>query len=119
MKKILLLVILTALYFGSFAQTILADTTLHGTLVSKAPDATSVTYLWTQVSGPTATIVSPTSLITEVKGNAYGVYTFQLVGTDNLGSKSLPSQVTMTVVSGILPVVSAGSNFSIKIGSSQ
>lgn len=119
MKKVILLILGMAIYFGAFAQTILADTTLHGTLVSKAPDATSVTYLWTQVSGPTATIVSPTSLITEVKGNAYGAYIFQLVGTDNLGSKSLPSQVTMTVVSGVLPVVSAGVNFSIKIGSSQ
>lgn len=112
MKKILLLVLCAGLYISSFAQT--ADTTLHGTLVSKAPDATSMTYMWTKVSGPASgTISTPTSLITDIKGLSVGVYVFQLVGTDNFGVSSDPKTVQVTILRPTTkPVVDAGSGFS-------
>ena len=115
-KAILFLAIIFSISFSLQAQTV-ADTTLHGTLVSKAPDATSVTYLWTQVSGPTASaIVSPTSLVTNVTGLTVGVYTYQLVGTDNFGVVSLPKQVTVTVIRlATAPVVDAGANITIQL----
>lgn len=118
MKKLLFLTLFfTSISFGVFAQTV-ADTTLHGTLISKAPDATSVNYQWTQISGPSCTILSPTSLQTDIKLLSAGVYVFQLVGTDNFGIASLPKRVTVTVNrNSIAPVVDAGQDFIIKLGS--
>jgi hypothetical protein len=94
--------------YTSQAQT--ADTTISATLVSKAPDATSMTYLWTKVSGPSAgTISSPTSLTTNLTGLSVGVYVFQIVGTDNFGVSSVPKQKKVTVLRpGVLPVMDAG-----------
>lgn len=108
MKKLLFLFLFASISFACFAQT--ADTTLRGTLVSKAPDATSVSYLWTKISGPSGGVItSPTSLVTQVTGLPVGVHTFQLVATDNFGVKSAPSQTTITVVrQNIPPVINAG-----------
>ena len=115
MKKLLFILLLTSVSFAGFSQT--ADTTLRGRLISKAPDATSVSYLWTKVSGGNCTIASPTSLQTDVTGLTVGTYVFQLVGTDNFGVTSLPSRVTVTVNrNAIAPVVNAGADFIIKLG---
>ena len=113
MKKILFILIFAAIGFATKAQT--ADTTLHGTLIGKASDVTSVSYQWTRVSGPgTVTIVSPTNLVTDVKGLAIGVHIFQLVATDNFGVKSAPSQVKVTVVRNAQPpVINAGPDITI------
>ena len=119
MKKALFFMSLVLLSFCISAQTLSTDTTFYGSLVSKAPDATSVTYLWTQVSGPnTAKIVSPTSLQTNATGLISGTYIFQLVGTDNFGVSSLPSKLEVDVArNAIAPVVSAGTSpISVKLG---
>lgn len=118
MKKLLFILLLASISFASNAQT--ADTTLHGRLISKAPDATSVSYQWSKISGGNCTIVSPTSLTTDIKGLTAGTYIFQLVGTDNFGTASLPKRVTVTVQrAAIAPVVDAGQDIIIKLGTDQ
>jgi hypothetical protein len=117
MKKVTFLLLLVCASFISFAQT--TDTTFHGTIVSKAPEATSVTVTWTQVSGPTKAVISDIhSLQPTVTNLGLGNYVFQLDGVDNLGVPSLPSTLSFSVVgSGTKPVVSAGQPFTIKLGS--
>lgn len=52
---------------------------------------------WTQVSGPgIATIVSPTTQITNISNLNIGTYVFNLLGTDNNGNSS-NDQVSVTV----------------------
>ena len=118
MKKVLFLLLFISITFAAICQT--TTVTLKGTLVSKAQDATSVTYLWTQVGGTSVTITSPTSLTTTVTGVPSGVYKFQLVGTDNFGVKSLPSFINVTVNRGVvLPVVDAGADQTITLGTTS
>jgi len=72
------------------AQTISLPTstaTLTGTVTDKT--STIKTYAWTQVSGPnTATISSPSSVTTTIKGLEAGTYVFQLKVTDNSGASA-------------------------------
>jgi predicted esterase len=85
------------------------------TLVGTAydPDGTIASYLWTQVSGPSA----PMKNITTSKLWAYdlvaGTYIFRLTVKDNGGATSY-DEVTLTVnstaITNKLPVVSAGSD---------
>jgi hypothetical protein len=50
-------------------------------------DGVIVGYLWEQVSGPSCTIVNPTSAVTEsINMNSAGVYVFRLTVTDNDGA---------------------------------
>jgi hypothetical protein len=114
MKKLLFLLIICCLSFSSQAQT--ADTTLKVTLLSKAPDVTSVTYQWTKISGPTAgTISTPTSSTTAVTGLVIGKYVFQCIATDNFGVASNPSIWNITVVrNAIAPTISAGQDIILK-----
>jgi len=65
------------------------------------PDGTVVSYLWSQVSGPnTATITSPGSPSTYIKGLVTGSYVFQLMATDNKGATGVKTvQVNVTVPS--------------------
>lgn len=49
-------------------------------------DGTIVSYAWTQLSGPSGTIVNPSSSATPVSGmTTSGTYVFQLLVTDNYG----------------------------------
>jgi ribosomal protein L14 len=55
--------------------------------ISSDPDGKIVSYLWTKISGSSkATIASPTSAKTQVKGLVAGNYLFQLKVTDNKGA---------------------------------
>src|SRR5687767_13556952 len=60
------------------------------TLTGSATDADGsiASYLWTQISGGSATIVSPTSASTLISGLSQGTYVFQLAATDDDGSTS-------------------------------
>jgi hypothetical protein len=61
-------------------------------------DGTIVAYLWSQVSGPVATIiVNPGSLSTVINGFAQGNYVFQLMVTDNDGATGVDT-VSITVI---------------------
>lgn len=64
----------------------------------KKTQCSTLTFLWTQLSGPDATIISPTSLITDVSYSDIGTYVFQLMATDGVNSGS--AQTTVDVVSG-------------------
>ncbi len=79
-------------------------------------DGTISSYLWTRISGPnTPTIVSATSVTTNITGLIAGTYVFQVLVTDNLGSTSTDTvQITVSqpsltkiaptdILSGILP----------------
>lgn len=60
-------------------------------------DGSISAYAWTQLSGPTSTIVFPTSASTVINAmNTTGSYVYQLKVTDNLGSTAV-STVTITV----------------------
>jgi hypothetical protein len=90
------------------------------TLTGSATDATGTiaSYLWTQVSGPTATIASAATSSTNVSGLIAGVYVFQLQATDNLGLSGTAT-VTITVnAQNFAPVVSAGANQTITLPTS-
>ena len=62
------------------------NATLTGSGTS--PTGTIVAYSWTQLSGPTATIVAPNSAISALTGLTSGTYQFQLTVTDNNGSSA-------------------------------
>jgi hypothetical protein len=82
------------------AQTITLPTstaTLTGTVTDKT--ATIKSYAWTESSGPnTATISSPSSESTTVKGLEAGTYVFELKVTDN-NDLTATATVTITVKS--------------------
>ena len=79
------------------------------------------TYAWTQVSGPsTATITTPAAVGTTVTGLVAGVYTFQLIITDNNNQTSSATvQVTVTAAPTSTPTANAGANQSIVLPISQ
>lgn len=60
-------------------------------------DGIVVGYSWTQVSGPSASIITnPGSKLTGVRNLASGIYVFQLMATDNDGNTGVKT-VTITV----------------------
>lgn len=60
-------------------------TTLTGS--ASDTDGKVVAYLWSQISGPSATdIVNPGSASTEITGFSKGTYIFQLIATDDGGA---------------------------------
>lgn len=86
-------------------------------------DGTVVAYNWTQLSGPAATIGSPTSATTLITttGGA-GTYTFQLQVRDNLGATGIDQMMLVVNASAPPnqpPVVDAGGNKSITLPTSS
>jgi endonuclease/exonuclease/phosphatase family metal-dependent hydrolase len=81
------------------------STTLTATV--NDPDGTISSVVWSKVSGPAASIQSPTTASTDVTGLVPGVYVFKCTVTDNLGASSVDN-VTVRINS--LPVVNAGSD---------
>ncbi len=62
------------------------STTLKAT--ASDPDGTITAYLWTQVQGPAANLLSPTAAQTQVTGLVAGSYRFVVEVTDNQGAKA-------------------------------
>lgn len=116
MKKLSLIILFSVITFGAICQTT-ANTNLQGTLVSKAPDATTVTYKWSKIAGPTAgTITTPNSLSTTVTGLENGIYQFELAGTDNFGLTGKDTVQVTVVRANIAPKVNAGQDIIIQLG---
>jgi alpha-tubulin suppressor-like RCC1 family protein len=98
--------------------------TLDGS-ASSDPGGGTLTYAWTQVSGPsTSTITSASGVTTTVTGLVQGEYTYQLTVT-NSGGVSANATVTVTVnaastTSGtpVPPVAIAGANFTVSMPAS-
>ena len=63
------------------------------------PDGSIVSHVWTQVSGATATITTPSSYTTTITGLTTGTYVFRLTVTDNLGATG-QDDMTVTVSAG-------------------
>jgi gliding motility-associated-like protein len=84
--------------------------TLTGSATSA--NSTIVSQVWTIVSGPTATLVSPNSLTCQVTNMLQGTYVFRLTATDNNTNQTFAS--VQVIVSPIPPnqppLVNAGSN---------
>ena len=78
---------------------------------SGTDDGTVTRYSWTKVSGPSASISSPSSASTTVTGLVAGVYQFALTVTDNSGATGTDI-VTVTVNSAAnqAPIAVAGAN---------
>jgi len=77
-----------------------------------------VSYVWTKVSGPAATITSPNAATTTVTGLTPGVYVFNLKTTDNnTGTQSANVTITMStvVVGNQPPVANAGADQTITL----
>ena len=81
---------------GTDQTTLLSSVTLTGS--GTDADGTVTGYAWTQVSGGTCTIVSPSSATTAVNSMAVGVYVFRLTVTDNVGATH-SDDITITVTS--------------------
>jgi|GEM_PF-294801 len=81
-----------------------------------------ISYKWTQVSGPAATITNPNSATTTVTGMTPGTYVFNLLTTDNnTGTQS--ANVTITVSSTApgnkAPTANAGADQTITLPTSS
>jgi gliding motility-associated-like protein len=74
------------------------------------PDGSIASYLWTKVSGPTATLTNAGTQNLSLSNLLQGVYVFQLTVTDDK-SATASSQVTVTVnpaAANQVPIVNAG-----------
>jgi ribosomal protein L14 len=69
-------------------------------------------YQWTMISGPsTAAIATPVAAVTQVSGLVQGVYTFQLLVTDNSGATARDTVRIVVVPAGnTAPVANAGAD---------
>ena len=86
---------------------------------SSDADGTIKSILWSKISGPAATILSPAAATTSVSNLVQGVYTFQVTITDNDNAVS-SDQVIVTVLPApvpvnIAPVAKAGGDVQIKL----
>jgi hypothetical protein len=85
------------------------------TLTGSATGTGSLTYSWSKVSGPSATITTPSSATTTVTGLSNGTYKFVLTVTD---ASSVSASDTMQLIVTIAPpTVNAGIDQSITTSS--
>lgn len=118
MKRLLLLFAFLIIYTFSFAQT--ADTTITGRVVSKAPDATIVSYKWTKISGPNqGTITNPDAATTTMTGLVTGVYVVEFSVTDNYGMVGKAQKKITVLRYAVAPVADAGPDIIIQLGKPQ
>ena len=79
---------------------------------SSDPDGDSLTYAWSQVSGPAVTLSNPSSVNPTFPASGTGTLVFSLVVNDGHGNSSTPASVTITVQDRA-PTAMAGSNTSV------
>jgi cytoskeletal protein CcmA (bactofilin family) len=91
------------------------STTLAGT--GTEVDGTIAAYKWVQLSGPVGggTIALPNAGVTAVNGLVEGVYTYQLMVTDNKGATSTDTVIVTVTRANIAPVAKAGSDLAITL----
>lgn len=80
---------------------------------STDPDGTIVSYAWSKITGPaTFNIVAASAATTTINGlTTAGVYTFQLLVTDDDGSTNTDAvQITVLAAPPVAPTANAGSN---------
>lgn len=80
------------------------------------PDGTIVTYIWTKLSGGTATLSNTNSPTLNVSGLVAGSYVFRLRVVDNDGGSD-SNDMTLTVISNSAPTVNGGPDQIVKLPS--
>jgi hypothetical protein len=79
-------------------------------------DGTIISYLWTKISGSTATITNASSSTTNVTGLVQGAYQFELKVTDDKGAIGKDTvQITVNPTVNIAPTASAGADQTITL----
>ncbi|MBP8881262.1 MAG: CotH kinase family protein [Dermatophilaceae bacterium] len=78
------------------------------------PDGNPLSYAWSKVSGPDATIAAPTSAKTTFIPSAPGTYEFQLTVSD--GTLTATDRVVVTVSANQAPLANAGTDLSVYAG---
>src|SRR6185312_1373054 len=74
-------------------------------------DGTIAAYLWTKISGPTATIANASSATTNVTGLIQGTYQFELKVTDDKGASAKDTvQLNVNAANNIAPTANAGAD---------
>lgn len=112
--------VLTA-YAGQDIQIMLPKNSITLTGVGIDPDGDTLTYQWTQISGPSsATIVTPGVASTDINNLIAGVYNFQFQVSNSKGQSALDS-VLVTVITppNQPPVAYAGTDKSITLPASS
>lgn len=117
MKKLLFFLTATFIYLSAFSQAATNPPTFEGKVVSKAPDATIVSYKWEQISGPnTATIETPNAATTLVTGLVSGEYVFRFTIKDNFGLVGADDKKVTVNRFAQAPVADAGQDIIIQLG---
>ncbi len=90
--------------------------TLDGS-ASSNPGGGTLTYSWTEVSGPAGnTITTPTGMTTTVTNLVQGVYQYRLVVTNSQGNTASASvTVTVNAAPVIIPIANAGTAITITL----
>ena len=87
------------------------STTLNGS-ASHDTDGSITSYKWRKISGPAATIVNDAVVSPTINALTYGVYSFELLVTDNRGATA---KDTMVLTVNNPPVANAGADVSITL----
>ncbi len=83
-------------------------------------DGTIGSYLWSKISGPSATIATATSTATSITSLVQGVYLFELKVTDNQGATAKDTmKITVNAAGNIPPVANAGADKTITLPTSS
>lgn len=83
------------------------------------PSGNALTYQWTQTNGPTITISDETSTNAHATLPAPGIYTFRCTVSDGVLSTTADLQIEVTAVGNQAPVVSAGPDQTLPIGTTS
>jgi hypothetical protein len=83
-----------------------SSVTMAGTASDPDP-GNSVSTLWTKYSGPTETIVTPSSLTTNITVLSAGTYVFRLTVTDNHGATHFSDMQVVVLPGNALPTVTS------------
>lgn len=83
-----------------------SSTTLSGS--GSDVDGSVSSYLWSQQSGPVATLINPTTTVLSLSGLVQGTYVFQLTVTDNLGATGSSTMTLSVQAANISPSANAG-----------
>lgn len=103
--KHIITVLLVLISFSSFSQT--ADTILV-TSSAKDPNGFAMTFNWTQISGQAATIVTPNSNNTVLRGVKEGTSIFRVKVTNDHGAAST-KDITVEARRNQAPIITAES----------
>ena len=93
---------------------------LTGTVLTKAPDATIVSQVWTQISGPATALLTPQGIGKVLaSGLIAGVFVLQFKVTDNFGQSGTINKKITVLRYNQPPTADAGGDIIIQLGKSN